>query len=356
VKVALPLIALLIAVAVLPAERSDLRRLRLALVVGGAAIGAYAAALIVSGAGLPAQGVSERFSLAAEGAGNPNQLAAALLLPLMAALDVVMDPWPGQARRERIVGVVGLVLTTIAIVLSGSRGGVAAAVVSFAAALLLYSRWRPWSRARVRSVVAVTVAAAVVVVTIALTIWAVFPTSRAAAIVFSDPVRRLTASETGASGRTEIWTGGLVACRSHCAFGAGIGGFRDAYSDAFPFSGATRNVGGERPAHNVYLEMAVELGVVGLVLFAVAVSLEWWTVRRFRDVVLAPAVAAAVVGVLVTDVFEGFLWLKHAWLPFVVLRVIENASAPSPGIGLGALGELPRPSSLRLPTASSATS
>ena len=92
----------------------------------------------------------------------------------------------------------------------------------------------------------------------------------------------------------------------------------------------TRNVGLERPGHNLYLEIGVETGVVGLVLFALAIASEWRTLRRRRWFPLAAGLAATVVALLVADVFEGFLWFKHAWLPFMVIRVFEAAADAEP--------------------------
>jgi O-antigen ligase len=323
---AMPLVLLVLLAALVPIGPGDIRWLRTSIALGGAAIGAYALTLVVSGAALPVHGAAERFSLAGDpAASNPNQLAAALLLPMLAALDMVVDPTRGKSRRaERAFGLVATWLTAIAIVLSGSRGGVMAALAALVLALLLYHRWRPTLRPTVRSTVAVGGAVVTTLLAVATMLVVFFPDARATSIVISDPVRRLATSETGASGREEIWAVAMLACRQHCGVGAGLGGFPSAYDEALPFSGVHRNVGSDRPAHNVYLEIAVETGLIGVVLFALAIAAEWRVLRRGSQRALAPALAAAIVGMLAVDLFEGFLWFKHVWLLFVVLRVFEG--------------------------------
>jgi hypothetical protein len=41
---------------------------------------------------------------------------------------------------------------------------------------------------------------------------------------------------------------------------------------------------------------------------------------------VAAGLAATLIGFLLADVFEGFLWFKHAWLPFLLIRVLESAA------------------------------
>jgi O-antigen ligase len=343
--IAIPLVALLVLVALLPGTREDLMRLRDAVVLSGAAVGGYGLLLMTTGAALPAHGFSSRFSLSA-GDTNPNQLAASLLLPLALSIDLalgereIIAPW-----WRRWLGPVGAVLSAFAIALSGSRGGALAAVVGAVTVLVLFARWRPWQRFRVRRAVRGVAAGSVALIVLAVISLSLFPESRLSSLFESDPVQRLVETETGSSGRAEIWTTGALACREHCAVGAGLGNFTRVYTEVFAFSNVSRNVGLERPGHNLYLEIAVETGLVGIVLFFLAIGAEWRTIRSARTFPLAAGIAAGVVALLVADVFEGFLWFKHAWLPFVMIRVFEAAAAGSEPVARATVHDLRLPPS-----------
>jgi O-antigen ligase len=320
-QVALPLVALLVLVALIRFDERDLDLVRYAIVLGGAAIGAYALYLFATNAVLPSHGLGQRFSLITDPQeSNPNQLAAALLLPLALSLHLILEPVRSLQRAvSTIVGASSVVLIGIGLVLTGSRGGMIAAVLGLTAVLILEVRWRPSMRRRVAAVVTWFFVAAV-----ALTLVVVIVRRSSGAIerlIASYPVQRIIESNTGTSGRTEIWTTGAVACRTACAFGTGLGTFADTYTDAYPFSGVDRNVGLERPGHNLYLSIAVEIGLVGLGLFVLAVMAEW---AALSATPLAAALGGAVIAVLVADVVEGFLWFKHFWLPFMLVRIATD--------------------------------
>lgn len=324
IRVALPLVALLVLVAVIRFDERDLDLVRLAIVVGGAAIGAYALYLFATSAALPSHGLGQRFSLVTNPEeSNPNQLAAALLLPIVLSLHLILEPVRSAPRAvSTILGASSVVLIGLGLLLTGSRGGVLAAGIGLVAVLILTVRWRPWLRRRVAATVTAffvsAVALAFVVIIATQANETAGPVQR---FIASYPVQRMIASQTGSSGRTEIWTTGAVACRTACAFGTGLGTFADAYSDAYVFSGAERNVGLDRPGHNLYLSIAVEIGLVGLGLFLLTVVAEWVALKATP---LAAALGAAVVALLVADAFEGFLWFKYFWLPFVLVRIATD--------------------------------
>jgi O-antigen ligase len=324
--IATSLILLMVIVAVLPADEVDLDILRVALIIGGAVVGVYALILVLSGSQLPVHGSGERFSLAQQQEDtNPNQLAATLLLPMILSIDRIIEGgtrwW--RPRAWRLLGAVGAVTSICAIVLSGSRGGVLAAIIAFALTPTYWWRRRPDTRSAVRRMLVGTVCFVLVLfatVTIAVSI---SPEGRVAQVLSSDSIDRLVHSETGTSGRSEIWSTGYLACRSHCAWGAGFDNFPILYSEIFPFSAAARNVGLERPAHNVYLELAVETGFVGVTLFILALVSEFATLRTEPMKRIAPSLTVAVLVLLFANAFEGQIWFKYFWIVFVLIRVSE---------------------------------
>ena len=328
-RLALPLVLSMAVVGVLPSEGNDVGAVRVAIVIGGAVIGAYALALLATGSAFPIHGTAQRFSIASDPSqSNPNQLAAALILPLIFSLDLVVWGHGPHMRPGtwKLVGATSALLIGVALIMTGSRGGVIAAVTAFLLILFFTWRWHPEAR---RSVIRLVVG---VFVTVALLGFASFvattlsPEGRWADLASIDPVQRLTSTEAGSSGRTDIWTTGYAACRQFCALGAGVGNFATVFTELFATSGAERNVGLDRPGHNLYIQVAVETGLVGLALLGFAFASEWMALRSTGD--LAPALAAALVALLVVDAFESFIWFKYFWLLFMVIRLAERPSLP----------------------------
>ncbi len=331
VLIAGPLLLLLLLVSMVSVTRRELHRVRDAVVLSGAGVGAYGLLLMLAGRSLPAHGLTDRFSVAANPSNtNPNQLAAALLLPLILAIDLVLEGHAEGAPRWRTwFGGIAAVLTAFAMAISGSRGGALAAVVGFVTLLILWYRWRPWQRYRVRRVVAGTALGGVVVIVLLAITVALFPQGKVANVVTSGPLQRLTETSSS-SGRAEIWTTGAIACRTYCAIGAGMGNFPIVYSNVVAFSDVTRNVGLSRPGHNLYLETVVEMGVIGFALFWIAVGSEVRSLHARGSYEIAAALTAAIVAILLADFFEAFLWFKHAWLPFMMVRLLEGVYAADP--------------------------
>ncbi len=323
--IAIPLVMLVVLIGMMPATRSDLEFVRDAVVASGIAIGSWAAVLTVTGGAYQVHALSARFSLS-EAHSDPNQLAATLLLPLALSIDLTLTGRnPGSPRWRAAFGPLGAVLSAYGLVLSGSRGGAIAAVVTIVATLALFARRRPWQRYRVRQALRGTASVVVVLVVLGAVWIGLFPNSRIATILSGTPIQRLLDTQSS-SGRAEIWTTGALACERYCVGGIGLGNFPIAYEQAVAFSDVTRNVGTVRPAHDLYLEIGVETGVLGLALFALAIWAEWRTIRLRGSFPVAAGLAAALIGFLLADVFEGFLWFKHAWLPFMLIRLLEAAA------------------------------
>ena len=328
-KLAVPLILLMAVVGLLPSEGNDLAAVRVAIVIGGTVIGVYAFVLLMTGSALPIHGTAERFSIAtAPNQTDPNQLAAALILPLILSVDLIL--WGHgprlRPRTWKVMGAGGALLISIALIMTGSRGGVIAALTAFVLILIFAWRWHPQGR---RSVIRLITG---VIVTVALLGFASFVAinlsaeGRGAGVASIDPVQRLFRTEEGSSGRSDIWATGAVACRQFCALGAGVGNFQTVFTELFATSGAERNVGLDRPGHNLYMQVAVETGLVGLALLGFAFASEWIALRSTGE--LAPALAAALVALLVVDAFESFIWFKYFWLLFMVIRLAERPPLP----------------------------
>src|SRR5919201_2504156 len=130
---ALPLLLLVFVCAVLRFDERDLYAWRLAIILGGIAVGLYAFSLLIRGAPLPTHGVTQRFSIqTGVGELDPNILAASLLLPISLSVErlllggsVLLRP-----RTWRVLGGAGVFFCLAALLLTGSRGGVVAAFIA----------------------------------------------------------------------------------------------------------------------------------------------------------------------------------------------------------------------------------
>ncbi len=327
-RVAISLVVLLALCSVARFDRGDLEMLRLAVIVSGIVVGLYATYLLLKGAALPTHGASQRFSIATNPSDtDPNILAASLLMPMLLSVERILlggALW-WRAVVWRVIGVAGAFFSTLAIVITGSRGGLLAALVGFVI-VLVSCRRLPDARRMVRRVTVAIIASLAAVVVITATGTAVAPGGTVARLTSSDAFRRIFAVQNGSSGRFDIWKAGALACEAYCGVGAGLGNFPDAYNRAFLFSGAAKNVGANRPAHNIYLEMAVDAGVPGLTLLLLALIAEWMALgrRAVRDV--APALKGVVVAILIANIFLSAIWFKYFFLVFVLLRVAEGAA------------------------------
>jgi O-antigen ligase len=328
VVLAVSLLSLLVVVSLLPAEEPDLDVLRLAIILGGIAVGLYALVLIPSGA-LPTHGVTERFSVASDPQDtNPNILAASLLLPAVLSLERLIlggTRWLAP-RTWRLLGGAGLFLSTVAILFTGSRGGLLACLIAVGVVIQRVRRL-PGMRAVARKTALGIAGAVTVVLALGAAIMATAPTSTAGQVIRSETLSRITRTTDDGSGRLQIWAVGGRACMRYCAFGAGFGNFPEAYTEAFIGSDASTNVGLDRPAHNVFLSLAVETGIVGITLFALALLLEYVSVRRPSLQRIAPGLGGAVVAIVVAEIFLSAIWFKYFWLVFLLIRVAEGVAA-----------------------------
>ena len=88
-----------------------------------------------------------------------------------------------------------------------------------------------------------------------------------------------TVTTTSSSGRTDIWRVGLAACPRYCSVGSGWETFPDVYAAtqaSVPGAAVLVGQGGSYQPHNVWLLVAIELGLPGLVLLAAALILTFY--------------------------------------------------------------------------------
>jgi len=248
-------------------------------------------------------GVTYRNSMLAIGRGslmmgnyreNPNAFGAELLLPFSLALAEFMS-----ARRALHVlwGIIATAALGGAAFLTMSRGALLAVVL-----IVVIFLFRTGLKRRLLAVAFALLA-----------ILALMPAS-----FF---YRLQIALSTGGAGRLEIWHATFFAFQKYWFMGAGLNNFPAAYSE---FAGyAPSFVGFGRGAHNIFLEAAVEFGVLGLLLMCAALGYHLRAVRKLRHSVgmvsnWGLALECAGWATLIDGFFEGGAWHKSFWFTWML--------------------------------------
>jgi O-antigen ligase len=244
---------------------------------------------------------------------DPNEQAAGLLL----GAGVLMGLFSQEVeRRRRLVYLIAFAVMGLAVLSTGSRGG----VVSLVAMLLLsvIIGRGSWQLALM----------ALLVVSLALPLLPATLLERVVSIV--------TLPDRG-TGRVDIWLVGLKIISAHPLLGVGWGNFGEGFDEYLPDTSGIRIFlpPGMGP-HNVFLGALGELGVIGFALFSTMIVLSargvWTVVFRFtcqddRSMgALALGVALSLVGVLIASLFVDLRYRKYFWLLLALSNVVHHLS------------------------------
>lgn len=238
--------------------------------------------------------------------GDPNELASVLAAGIALCTALIFDR--GRSPLVRMVTALAGVLLLASLLFTLSRGGIIALAAVAVVTVLVRGRNRLQA-----AFLAATVAAAVF-------LWFFNVASPAA--------RDHITAVDGGSGRTEIWSVGWRMVEAHPLDGVGAGNFQNVSIHYFlqPGSIAFANhfISTPAVAHNTYLQVLSETGVVGLALFLVAIFGGLATgvaalriFRRARDregELLTGAVITATVAILVAYFFLSEEHSKYLWL------------------------------------------
>lgn len=230
---------------------------------------------------------------------DSNELA--VLCVMMLGLSIGALRAPGVWRR--VVGMASIVASLLIVVRSGSRGGGIAAVTALVLTLLLFKgRWR----------VAGLVAGVLFT-----------------ALAMSNPIFRerfATVDEVASdynmttyNGRWEIWKRGMEYLAGNPVMGVGVNNFSEA-------EGRKRQENGVKGmwanAHNMYVQAATELGVVGFGIFLSIIAAGWrgalvaW--RHRAHPAAMPEVAVAIGGLLVGAFFLSLAYTEYVFFPLAI--------------------------------------
>lgn len=260
--------------------------------------------------------------------GNPNELAAVLVAGATLATGVAIAM---RGSPIRVLAGLTALVAIVALVLTGSRGGVIALGVTLLAAVWFAGRWR--GRA------AVLVAALAIS---ALTAFFVFTPRDVQEHLLSATPGELNTSQEA---RATIWQVGAQMASDNLLTGVGSGNFDDVSIQYLLTPGAPRSdqiVDKAQSAHNMYLQTLCEQGILGLLLFLTilgfALRCSLRAARAFgssgdlRMEVISRATLVATVGVLTASFFsshqfEKWLWILLAFGPVLLALSRQDAAA-----------------------------
>lgn len=236
---------------------------------------------------------------------GPNNEAVALLLPLLVALSRAVTR-PDASKRVFHAFVAALLL--VGILMTGSRGGILAAVI--AVTTLAFAN--PGGRGKLLAYIGAGI-------TVATVVFVMHPAGIA--------VREV--QTTSSSGRTDIWRVALASCPQYCAIGSGWETFPDVYAATQPSVPDARVLvgkGGSYQPHNVWLLVAIELGLPGLLLLAAVLGLTLAEALRLPAHLRGPPLGG-LIGTYFAALFLSNLEFKFFWMALIMVALSRNLTA-----------------------------
>lgn len=265
--------------------------------------------------------------------GDPNELAAVLVIGLLLSAAVaLLRAVPALVR----VGAIGAAVLCLAgIALSVSRGGLLALAVALVVGMLVGGRWR---------IHVATLTLIVVLGTVGYF----------SAYASPQALQRITTAN-GGSGRTDIWTVGWRMFEAHPVRGVGAGNF-PVVSVTYllrpgPITASRFIVDTPQVAHNTYLNVLAEQGIVGAALFVGLLvfggrcyQLAWRGFRRSGDrdlEIVAYALFVGLIGFLAASFFLSEEFNKQLWILIALGPALQRLSGTAPA-GYGGRPEVGR--------------
>jgi len=238
--------------------------------------------------------------------GDPNELASVLVVGII--LGCVLFTIMRRSPLVRLLLLGAIVLCLGGLFVSLSRGGLLALGFSMLAALFLSGRYRPLAWAGAGLAVLVTVGYF--------------------AVLAPPQARDRVTKADGGTGRTDIWHVGWRMVEAHPVRGIGSGNFQHASIHYFLAPGALRYgqyfIDHPKVAHNMYLHILAEMGIVGLSLFLSLVGFSVLATisaaQRFqragdRDMeLLSRGLVVGLLGLLAADFFLSGQFSKQLWI------------------------------------------
>ncbi|MCX7783843.1 MAG: O-antigen ligase family protein [Meiothermus sp.] len=239
------------------------------------------------------------------GAADAADFAAIVLLGSLVAVGLWLS---ARSSWMRGYSLAVFIVCTLAVVLSGTRSAWVAILVTLALVILPRLGWQrllPLS----------------LVVFLAMLALYQLP-----AVNQFLTLRVTSAAEDGGAGRTAIWTVGWHIAQQNLFLGHGFGTFTSIFGLRVATESALESIDtyyitDGRGAHNIYLELVSEVGLVGLAIF---LTWMWFLLRvSLRQAVhpdLILILKACLLAYLIQGAFLGILERKYLWLTIALLH------------------------------------
>jgi O-antigen ligase len=238
---------------------------------------------------------------------DSNALAAVLVAGVVLSLALAFE-----MRRKPLIRIALLVIGALCLLsnfLTLSRGGLIALGVAMLTAIVFGGRWRT--------------AAVGLTVLVAASVFVFF-----SFVATANQTARVTSFGGGGSGRTDLWTVGWRMVQAHPVRGVGAGNFQHESIHYLIAPGALHRtdliLNKQLVAHNTYLQVLSELGVVALVPFLAILGFALWCLldaahrfeRRGEEgmEMIARATLVGLTGILAADFFVSGQFSKQLWL------------------------------------------
>ncbi|HEX8249092.1 MAG TPA: O-antigen ligase family protein [Pyrinomonadaceae bacterium] len=259
---------------------------------------------------------------------NRHNFAAFMEMSLAVPLGLIFAG--AVPRDKRLLYVTAIGLMGIALLLSGSRGGLVALLAEIFFLIILTTKTKGYGQIALKAGLAVALFATIVVGSVL--------------IGGESSLTRFAETATSAditTNRTHIWNVTLSVIKNNPLFGAGLGAFPQVYTAFDTLNGMER----VEQAHNDYLQILADAGIVGLIIGAFFV---FWLFRAgwrnskthntFRRGVAVGALAGCF-AIFVHSIFDFVLHTTAISMMFLTLCALvvvsgqksdDDAETPSP--------------------------
>ncbi|MDQ3321009.1 MAG: O-antigen ligase family protein [Acidobacteriota bacterium] len=220
-------------------------------------------------------------------------------------------------RDKRLIYITAIGLMGVALLLSGSRGGLVSLLAEIFFLVIITAKTKSVGQFGVKIAFAVVLIATIIV-------GAVLIGGESSLSRFAETAT----SSNFTTNRTHIWSVTLDVIKNNLPFGAGYGAFGVAYTPYDSFNGLER----VEQAHNDYLQILADAGIVGLIigaffvyqLFRAGLRHAKTSNRYLRGV--AVGALAGCFAVLVHSLFDFVLHITAVALLFIVLILLVVVS------------------------------